>query len=235
MKHLGLYSGRPPPVKCLKPTLGSTMSKKTIIIGISGASASGKSLLAHTIIDELGSKQVAIIPEDAYYRDRTDLTFDERCKINYDHPDAFEHGLLIEHLTLLQEGKSVEIPTYDYSQHLRSHQTKQIGNHAIIVLEGILLLADEELRKLMDIKIFMDTPLDICLIRRLQRDVIQRGRSFESVLQQYQTTVRPMYQQFIEPSKKYADIIIPRGGENRIAIEVIKAKMQMLLNKANGE
>lgn len=211
------------------------MSTKTLIIGISGASASGKSLLAHTIIDELGSKEVVIIPEDAYYRDRTDLSFEQRCKINYDHPDAFEHDLLIKHLNALQQGQSVEIPTYDYSQHLRNTESKQIGNHTIIVLEGILLLADEQLRKLMDIKIFMDTPLDVCLIRRLQRDVIQRGRNFESVLQQYETTVRPMYQQFIEPSKKYADIIIPRGGENRIAIEVIKAKMQSLLNKAHGK
>lgn len=210
------------------------MSTKTLIIGISGASASGKSLLAHTIIDELGSKEVVIIPEDAYYRDRTDLSFDERCKINYDHPDAFEHDLLIKHLNALQQGQSVNIPSYDYSQHLRNTEPKQVGNHTIIVLEGILLLADEQLRKLMDIKIFMDTPLDICLIRRLQRDVIQRGRNFASVLQQYETTVRPMYQQFIEPSKKYADIIIPRGGENRIAIEVIKAKMQSLLNKVNS-
>jgi len=210
------------------------MSHKIIIIGISGASASGKSLLANTIIDEVGSKQVVIIPEDAYYRDRTDLSFDERCKINYDHPDAFEHDLLIEHLHQLQQGSPIDIPVYDYAQHLRSRDTRHIGKNTIIVLEGILLLADEKLRKLMDIKIFMDTPLDICLIRRLQRDVIQRGRSVESVLQQYEATVRPMYQQFIEPSKKYADIIIPRGGENRIAIEVIKAKMHALLNQANG-
>jgi uridine kinase len=212
----------------------SYMSFKPIIIGISGASASGKSLLANTIVNELGSNQVVIISEDAYYKDRCDLTFEERAKINYDHPDAFDHELMRQHLLELQLGRPIELPTYDYSQHLRSDQTRQIGQHTIIVLEGILLLADKELRDLMEIKIFMDTPLDICLIRRLQRDVINRGRTFECVLQQYETTVRPMYQQFIEPSKRYADIIIPRGGENRIAIEVIKAKMQSLLNRVNS-
>lgn len=211
------------------------MFPKPIIIGISGASASGKSLLANTIVNELGSNQVVIISEDAYYKDRSDLTLDERQRINYDHPDAFEHELLKQHLLDLQQGKAIELPIYDYTVHLRGKETRQIGQHAIIVLEGILLLADKSLRELMDIKIFMDTPLDICLIRRLQRDVINRHRSFESVLQQYETTVRPMYQQFIEPSKRYADIIIPRGGENRIAIEVIKAKMQSLLNRVNGE
>jgi uridine kinase len=211
------------------------MKNKTLIIGISGASASGKSLLANTIVSELGSSQVAIIPEDAYYRDRYDLTLEQREKINYDHPDAFEHELLREHLATLQNGGSIELPIYDYTVHLRSKQTRSIGKHTIIVLEGILLLADDKLRQLMDIKIFMDTPLDICLIRRLQRDVIRRGRTFESVLQQYETSVRPMYQQFIEPSKRYADIIVPRGGENRIAIEVIKAKMQELLNRVNAQ
>ena len=211
------------------------MPTKPLIIGISGASASGKSLLANTIVSELGSKQVAIISEDAYYRDRRDLSIAERAKINYDHPDAFEHELLREHLGQLQRGQTIELPIYDYSEHLRSDKSRRIGQYAIIVLEGILLLADESLRQLMDIKIFMDTPLDICLIRRLQRDVIRRGRTFESVLTQYETTVRPMYQQFIEPSKRYADIIIPRGGENRIAIEVIKAKMRDLLNQVNGK
>jgi len=210
------------------------MSKQPLIIGISGASASGKSLLANTIVSELGSKQVVIITEDAYYRDRRDLSLEERANINYDHPEAFEHALLEQHLNDLQNDKSIEIPVYDYSQHLRSNETRKIGQHTIIVLEGILLLADEKLRQLMDIKIFMDTPLDVCLIRRLQRDVIQRGRTFESVLKQYETTVRPMYQQFIEPSKRYADIIVPRGGENRIAIEVIKAKLHMLLNETDS-
>lgn len=206
------------------------MSQKTIIIGISGASASGKSLLANTIVSEIGSNQVVVISEDSYYKDRRDLSMEERAQINYDHPDAFDHALLCEHLRQLQQGLPVQVPVYDHSNHQRSDKVREIGGHAIIVLEGILLLNDRHVRDMMDIKIFMDTPLDICLIRRLQRDVIQRGRSFESVLQQYERTVRPMYLQFIEPSKRYADIIVPRGGENRIAIEMIKAKMRDLLD-----
>lgn len=205
------------------------MSKQTIIIGISGPSASGKSLLANTIVSELGSDQVAVISEDAYYRDLQGLTYEERCAVNYDHPDSLDHELLCEHLQALQQQQTVHIPVYDHSQHLRSKETREIGKHRIIVLEGILLLADLMLRELMDIRIFMDTPLDICLIRRLKRDVLERQRSFESVLQQYRKTVRPMYFQFIEPSKRHADIIVPRGGENRIAIDLIKAKMKELL------
>lgn len=204
--------------------------KKTIIIGIAGASASGKSLLAHTLVSELGSNQVVIIPEDSYYKDSPHLLFEEKTKINYDHPDAFDHDLLCQQLFSLQAGESIEVPQYNHKEHKREKKTTRIGQHAIIVLEGILLFAEPKLRKLMDIRIYMDTPLDICLLRRLKRDILQRGRSFESVLEQYEQTVRPMYLQFIEPSKRYADIIVPRGGENRIALEMIKAKMKELLN-----
>lgn len=206
------------------------MKKNAIIIGIAGASASGKSLLANTIVNELGSAQVVVISEDSYYKDNQDLSFEERCKINYDHPDAFDHDLLCDHLEALQQGETVEVPTYNHSLHLRDEKTRTVGQHAIIVLEGILLLVDERLRDLMDIRIFMDAPLDICLIRRLTRDILQRERTLESVLRQYETTVRPMFLQFIEPSKRYADLIVPRGGENRIAIDLIKAKMKELLN-----
>ncbi len=205
------------------------MKKNTIIIGISGASASGKSLLANTIVKELGSDQVVVIPEDSYYRDRSDLPFEERAKINYDHPNAFDHELLCHHLKELQEGRSVQIPIYNHAQHVREKETRTIGQHTIVVLEGILLFAEAELREIMDIRIFMETALDICLIRRLKRDVKERGRSLESVLAQYEETVRPMFLQFIEPSKRYADIIVPRGGNNRIAIDLIKAKMRELL------
>lgn len=205
-------------------------TKSCIIIGISGASASGKSLLANTIVKELGSKQVVVISEDSYYKDNSHLPVEERATINYDHPNAFDHHLLGQHLTQLQAGQSVEVPIYNHTLHAREQQTRQVGPHAIIVLEGILLFVDRELRNLMDIRIYMDTPLDICLIRRLKRDVIERGRSFDSVLEQYEKTVRPMYLQFIEPSKRYADLIVPRGGENRIAIDLIKAKMRELLD-----
>ena len=205
------------------------MSSQCVIIGVAGASGSGKSLLASTIVSELGSSQVAVISEDAYYKDLGDMPMNQREQRNYDHPESMDHEMMAEHLTVLKAGGSVEVPTYDYSSHSRTTQTRIVGNHTIIVLEGILLFTDEKLRDLMDIRIFVDTPMDICLIRRLTRDLVERGRSVESILTQYQNTVRPMYLQFIEPSKRYADIIVPRGGKNRIAIDIIKAKMNQLL------
>ena len=208
--------------------------KKIIIIGISGASASGKSLLANTIVNELGSDQVVVISEDSYYKDHSNIPFEERAKINYDHPDAIDHELLHQHLLELQNSKSIDVPIYNHSLHVREKETRQIGEHVIIVLEGILLFVDQKLREIMDIRIFMDTALDICLIRRLKRDIKERGRSLDSVLKQYDDTVRPMYLQFIDPSKRYADLIVPRGGGNRIAIDMIKAKMRELLKNVQG-
>ncbi|OGT65198.1 MAG: uridine kinase [Gammaproteobacteria bacterium RIFCSPHIGHO2_12_FULL_45_9] len=200
-----------------------------IIIGIAGPSASGKSLLARTIHTELGSDKVGVIAEDSYYKDLGDMPMAERQKINYDHPESMDHDLLCHHLLALRRGETVQVPIYDHSAHARSQETRTIGQHRIIVLEGILLFVDSPLRQLMDIRIFMDTPLDICLLRRIQRDTLERGRTLELVLTQYQETVRPMYLQFIEPSKRYADLIVPRGGENRIAIDMIQAKMRELL------
>lgn len=205
------------------------MSSQCVIIGIAGASGSGKSLLASTIVSELGSSQVAVISEDAYYKDLGEMPPHQREDRNYDHPESMDHALLAEHLRILKQGRGVEIPIYDYATHSRTTQTRSVGKHTIIVLEGILLFTDEALRDLMDIRIYVDTPMDICLIRRLTRDLIERGRTVEGVLTQYQNTVRPMYLQFIEPSKRYADIIVPRGGKNRIAIDIIKAKMNQLL------
>jgi uridine kinase len=205
------------------------IKKDTIIIGISGASASGKSLLANTIVNELGSDQVVVISEDAYYKDHSNIPFEERARINYDHPDSLDHNLLYEHLLALQNGKTVHIPLYNHALHVREKDTLTTGQHKIIVLEGILLFIEPRLRGLMDIRIYMETALDICLIRRLKRDIKERGRSLDSVLKQYEETVRPMYLQFIDPSKRYADIIVPRGGGNRIAIDMIKAKMRELL------
>lgn len=210
------------------------MKNKTIIIGISGASASGKSLLANTIVKELGSNQVVVISEDSYYKDLSHLPLEERAKVNFDHPDSIDHELLVQHLDALLAGKTIEQPLYDHTLHARKKETRQVGNHTIIVLEGILLFVDPELRSRMDIRIFMDAPLDICLLRRLKRDILERHRTIESVLTQYEKTVRPMYLQFIEPSKRYADLIVPRGGENRIAIDMIKAKMRELLGAHAG-
>ncbi len=208
------------------------MHDKTIIIGISGPSASGKSLLANTIVNELGSEEVAVISEDSYYKNLGDMSLEERATVNFDHPEALDHDLLVSHLQALRKGESVEVPIYDHTQHQRKTETRRVGNHHIIVLEGILLFVEEQLRAAMDIKIFMDTALDVCLLRRLNRDMIERNRTLEAIIKQYHDTVRPMYFQFIEPSKRYADVIVPRGGENRIAIDMIKAKMREMLRSA---
>ncbi|MFQ1940157.1 uridine kinase [Aeromonas sp. 61P] len=204
-----------------------------VIIGIAGASASGKSLIAQTIYEELvaelGAGQIGVITEDCYYRDQTHLTMDERVKTNYDHPNALDHDLLVQHLSQLVKGDAVAIPQYSYTEHTRMSEVTPFAPRRVIILEGILLLTDSRLRDLMDASIFMDTPLDICLLRRLVRDVQERGRTMDSVLKQYQKTVRPMFLQFIEPSKQYADVIVPRGGKNRIAIDMLKARIRHML------
>jgi uridine kinase len=205
------------------------MAGKGVLIGISGASGSGKTLVAHTLYNSLGSSKVVILQEDAYYKDLSDLPFEERTKFNFDHPDAFDHSLLIHQVKELLQGRAIEHPVYDFTTHTRKKETKIVGPHTIIILEGILILAIPELRDLMDIKIFVDTPADICFIRRLERDIKERERSVESVINQYQKTVRPMFLQFIEPVKRYADIIIPHGGKNVIAIDIIQAKIENLL------
>lgn len=206
------------------------MTHHAIIVGIAGASGSGKSLLANTIVDELGSDRVIVISEDCYYKDFKHLPLEERAALNFDHPDAFDHDLLLDHLKKLQAGKSIEVPVYDFVNHCRSGKTRRIADsQSIIVLEGIMLFVEPRLRELMDILIYVDTPPDISFIRRLERDVIERGRSMESVIQQYLDTVRPMYVKFIEPSKRYADLIVPHGGKNRIAIGLIQAKLKELL------
>ena len=208
-------------------------SQQCVIIGIAGASASGKSLIAQTIFEELkrdlGTDQIGVINEDAYYRDQSHLSMEERVKTNYDHPKALDHQLLGEHLKQLKRGESVNIPCYSYKEHTRVGKTLDMEPKKVIILEGILLLTDPKLRELMDASVFMDTPLDICFLRRLTRDVAERGRTMESVISQYKATVRPMFMQFIEPSKQHADIIVPRGGKNRIATDILKARIQHLL------
>lgn len=209
-----------------------TQPSKTTVIAIAGASASGKSLFAETIynelLPELGKDGISIIKEDAYYRDQSHLTMDERIQTNYDHPKAFEHELLSEHLTALINQQHVNCPVYCYKTHTRTQETFEVKSTKIILVEGILLLSNPDLRDCFDIKVYMDTPLDICLIRRIERDTIERERSLISITTQYLSTVRPMYYQFIEPSKAWADIVITRGGKNRMAIEVLKAKIRQL-------
>ncbi|MBD1557970.1 uridine kinase [Vibrio sp. S9_S30] len=208
-------------------------NNQCVIVGIAGASASGKSLIASTIYNELlakvGDDHIGVITEDCYYKDQSHLSMEEREKTNYDHPNALDHDLLCKHLEQLIQGNAVEVPEYSYPKHTRTDTTTTLTPKKVIILEGILLLTDPRLRDLMHATVFMDTPLDICLLRRVKRDVEDRGRSMESVLKQYQDTVRPMFMQFIEPSKQYADIIVPRGGKNRIAIDVLKAHIAKLL------
>ena len=208
---------------------------KPTIIAITGASASGKTLFSQTIYDELSaelaSNNISIIKEDAYYKSQSHIPMSERDKTNYDHPHAFEHSLLSAHLDMLCEGKAIDIPTYCYKTHTRLAETVNLPSTPIILVEGILLFADMQLRDKFDIKIYIDTPLDICLVRRINRDTQERSRSIESITEQYLTTVRPMYHQFIEPSKAHADIVVTRGGRNRMAIEMLKAKIRQLLNK----
>ncbi|MFY8274710.1 uridine kinase [Pseudoalteromonas sp. SSDWG2] len=205
------------------------------IIAIAGASASGKSLFSQTIykelVNELEPGAIAIVEEDAYYRDQSHLPMAHRVTTNYDHPDAFEHELMVEHLRQLRAGSPVDVPVYDYSEHTRSQETRRVMPAKILIVEGILLLSDPALREEFNIKVFIDTPLDICLMRRMQRDIEERGRSLQSVIEQYKQTVRPMFYQFIEPSKHSADLVVTRGGKNRVAIDIIKSKIKHLLQE----
>lgn len=212
-----------------------TENKECIVIAIAGASASGKSLIASTIYkelkDELGNDDIGIISEDSYYSDQSHLAMEERVKTNYDHPSSMDHDLLVTHLQALKQGQAVNIPEYDYTEHNRKTTVTHFSPKRIIILEGILLLTDEHIRNEIDVSIFVDAPLDICFIRRLKRDMQERGRTMDSVVSQYRKTVRPMFLQFVEPSKQYADIIIPKGGKNRIAINILKAQIKQLLKQ----
>ncbi|XOV80813.1 MAG: uridine kinase [Aestuariibacter sp.] len=208
------------------------MQFETKVIAISGGSGSGKSLFTDTIrteIQEAGA-DIQLICEDHYYRNQDHLSMEERQKTNYDHPNAFEHELLVEHLLSLKGGKAIEYPQYSHTTHTRLRETVTVNPAQVIVVEGIMLLAVPELLPLFDVKVFIDTPLDICLLRRIKRDLMERGRSLESIIQQYQETVKPMYHQFIEPSRFTADVIVTQGGRNRIALDVIKSHIQQILN-----
>lgn len=204
------------------------MEHHVVTIGVAGGSASGKSTISRAILDQAGQEHIAYLLHDSYYKDLVELGHD-RSQINYDHPDSLETSLLVEHILQLKAGKPVEVPIYDFVEDRRLAETRTVQPQPVILVEGILVLAEPELRKLFDIKIFVDTPPDIRFIRRLSRDVAERGRSMESVIDQYLKTVRPMHNAFVEPSKRYADIIVPQGGYNTVAVDLIAQRVRSLL------
>lgn len=204
---------------------------QTTIIGIAGGSGSGKTTVTNAIMKNLEGHSVALLAQDYYYKDQSHLTFEERLETNYDHPFAFDNDLLIHNLKDLRNGKPVEVPTYDYSQHIRSKETIAFDPKDVIIVEGIFALENNTLRDMMDVKIYVDTDADLRILRRLTRDTKERGRTMESVINQYLNVVRPMHEQFIEPTKKHADIIIPEGGSNKVAIDIMTTKIQSLVSK----
>lgn len=207
--------------------------KRPLVIGIAGGSGSGKTSVTNAIYDVYKEKAVVVIEQDYYYKDQSHLKFEERLATNYDHPLAFDTDLLIEHIHQLLKRHPIEKPIYDYAHHTRAEETVIIEPQDVIILEGILVLEDPRLRDLMDIKLFVDTDSDIRIIRRIMRDINERGRSIESVVEQYLSVVRPMHNQFIEPTKRYADIIIPEGGQNEVAIDLMVTKIKTILESDN--
>ncbi len=203
--------------------------KKPIVVGIAGGTGSGKSTITSSLKEKL-KDSVVVIEQDSYYKDQSSLPFEERIKTNYDHPFAFDNDLLVEHVLSLKEQKSIEKPIYDFETHNRKKETILVEPCDVIIVEGILILYEEAVRNLLDIKIFVDTDSDVRIIRRILRDIKERGRTLDSVIMQYLNTVRPSHLQFIEPSKRYADIIVPEGGYNQVAIDMIYARIQSIIN-----
>jgi len=202
----------------------------SLVVGIAGGTGSGKTTVAKTIMAALPPEHVAMIEYDAYYRDRPDLTLEERAQLNFDHPDSLEVDLLVEHLSRLKQGLSVDVPIYDFKAHRRREESRATEATRVVIVEGILVFVDPRVRERLDMKIFVDTDPDIRVFRRIRRDMEQRGRTFESIRDQYYRTVRPMHLQFVEPSKRWADLIIPEGGNNRVALDLIIAKLRSVLD-----
>ena len=203
---------------------------RPLVIGIAGGSGSGKSTVASVILRRVGARRIAFLMHDAYYRDLSHLPLEERVKENFDHPDSLDTPLLVQHLQELRARRAVEMPVYDFKSYTRTAETQRIDPRAVIIVEGILIFAEPELRKLFDVKLFVDTDADIRFIRRLQRDIAERGRTADSVIRQYLGTVRPMHLEFVEPSKRYADVIIPEGGLNAVAMDMVVARVESLLH-----
>ena len=210
------------------------MASKPLIIGLVGGSGSGKTTVARAILEALGGVDAAFIDQDAYYKDLHTLPLEERAKVNFDHPDALDNDLLIAHLQSLAKEVAIDKPTYDFAHHTRAENTVRVEPRDVILVDGILLFVDPRLRRLFDIKIFVDVPDDVRFIRRMQRDIAERGRSVESIITQYLTTVRPMHLEFVEPSKRFADVILPEGGHNVIGVEMIQARVREELRLRGG-
>lgn len=206
---------------------------RPILIGITGGTGSGKSTVAKEIYSSIPVENIAVIEQDSYYKDQSHLTFDERTKTNYDHPNAFDTELILKHLRMLLNGEFIDKPVYDFEMHNRKKETIKVEPKDIIILEGIMILVEPEIRDMLDIKIFVDTDADVRIIRRIQRDISERGRTIESVISQYMNVVRPMHLEFIEPTKRYADIIIPEGGYNRVAIDMMIARVKEIADAKN--
>ena len=207
---------------------------RSIVIGVAGGTGSGKTTVAHEILERVGAKHIAYIPHDAYYRDHSHMPLEERAQVNYDHPNSLETELLVEHLKGLRAGRAIDVPVYDFTTHTRTQQTRRVGPAPVVLVEGILVFVERELRDLFDVKLYIDTDADVRFIRRLRRDIEERGRSAESVCDQYLSTVRPMHLEFIEPSKRYADVIIPEGGFNEVAIAMVAARIQGMMEEQAG-
>jgi len=202
-----------------------------IVIGVAGGSGSGKSTVVRRIVETLGTADVTVLEHDRYYRDHPELRLEERAALNYDHPDSLETNLLVEHVQTLKAGRSVDVPVYDFARHTRQATRDRLSPRTAVIIEGILIFADAELRSLMDVKVFVDTDDDTRFIRRLQRDVSERGRTVDSVIDQYLSTVKPMHLEFVEPSKRYADVIVPEGGHNQVAIDMLMTLIRSLASR----
>lgn len=207
-----------------------SLEKTPLVIGVAGGSGSGKTTVANVILERVGTDRIAYLPHDAYYKDLSNLHPQQRAEINFDHPNSLDTHLLIYHVQQLREGQPIELPVYDFTTHTRTTRTIPIQPHRVIIVEGILIFGEVRLRELFDVKIFVDTDADLRFIRRLHRDITERGRTTESVIQQYLATVRPMHLEFVEPSKRYADVIIPEGGYNNVAMDMVVARIQRLLD-----
>lgn len=208
--------------------------RRSIVFGVAGGTASGKTTVADAILEAVGASRVAYLPHDAYYRQMSHLSYEERANLNYDHPDALETELLIEHVEELLRGNPVAVPVYDFTQHERTSETRLVEPCPIILIDGILIFTNGRLRELMDVKIYVDTDADVRFIRRMRRDMEERDRSLASIIDQYMNTVRLMHLEFVEPSKRYADVIVPHGGLNKVAMDMVVARLHTLLSEQGG-